>query len=147
MAARGYLVRSQSPYVLDHRSTLVDDPFNLQRFVDAQSLVYANVLRELRDGRKTTHWIWFIFPQAKGLGRSPMSERYAISSRDEARAYFEHPVLGPRLKECVALVLSHRDVSLEDILGELDAKKFRSSMKLFAEAGAIWHDAANAKML
>lgn len=113
----------------------MDDPFNLQRFVDAQSLVYETVLRELRAGRKTTHWIWFIFPQAKGLGRSPMSERYAISSLDEARAYLAHPVLGPRLKECTALVLSHENVPLEDILGELDAKKFRSSMALFAEAG------------
>lgn len=113
----------------------MDDPFNLQRFVDAQSLVYETVLHELRAGRKTTHWIWFIFPQAKGLGRSPMSERYAISSLDEARAYLAHPVLGPRLKECAALVLSHEGVPLEDILGELDAKKFRSSMALFAEAG------------
>lgn len=111
------------------------DPFNLQRFVDAQAPVYETVLRELRAGRKTTHWIWFIFPQAKGLGRSPMSRRYAISSLDEARAYLAHPVLGPRLKECVDLLLSHADVPLEDILGELDAMKFRSSMELFREAG------------
>ncbi len=86
----------------------MDDPFNLQRFVDAQSLVYPTVLRELRAGRKTSHWIWFIFPQEKGLGRSAMSERYAISSLDEARAYLAHPILGPRLKECAGLVRSHR---------------------------------------
>lgn len=116
----------------------MDDPFNLQRFVDAQTLVYETVLRELRAGRKTTHWIWFIFPQQAGLGRSAMSERYAIQSSDEARAYLAHPVLGPRLTECAALVSAHeaRGVALEDIFGELDAKKFRSSMELFTRAGA-----------
>lgn len=113
----------------------MDDPFNLERFVDAQSLVYETVLRELRAGRKTTHWIWFIFPQAKGLGTSAMSERYAIGSVAEARAYLAHPVLGPRLRECTELVLGHTDIPLADILGELDARKFRSSMELFAEAG------------
>jgi len=116
----------------------MDYPFNLHRFVDAQSLVYETVLHELRVGRKMTHWIWFIFPQAKGLGRSAMSERYAISSLDEARAYLAHPVLGPRLKECTELVLSHKGVPLEDILGELDAMKFRSSMELFHDAGAAF---------
>jgi uncharacterized protein (DUF1810 family) len=117
----------------------MDDPFNLQRFVDAQSRVYEEVLQELRAGRKTSHWIWFIFPQAKGLGRSPMSERYAISSLDEARAYLRHPVLGPRLVECTGLVLAHQGKPLEAILGELDAMKFRSSMELFGEAGgANW---------
>lgn len=112
-----------------------DDPFNLQRFVDAQSLVYETVLKELRAGKKTTHWIWFMFPQAAGLGSSPMSQRYAISSVQEARAYLAHPVLGPRLHECAALVRSHTDKTLEQILGELDAKKFRSSMELFEVAG------------
>lgn len=120
----------------------MDEPFNLQRFVDAQAPVYQTVLRQLRAGRKTSHWIWFIFPQAKGLGRSAMSERYAISSLDEARAYLAHPVLGPRLKECTDLVLSHKGVPLEDILGELDAKKFRSSMALFEEAGGTSMTAA-----
>lgn len=121
----------------------MDDPFNLQRFIDAQAPVYAAVLRELRTGRKTTHWIWFIFPQAAGLGHSPMSKRYAIGSLDEARAYLAHPVLGPRLHECVALVRAHEaaDLSLEDILGELDAMKFRSSVELFAEAGASFASA------
>lgn len=113
----------------------MDDPFDLQRFVDAQSLVYETVLCELRAGRKTTHWIWFIFPQAKGLGKSAMSERYAIGSIEEARAYLAHPVLGPRLRDCTDLVLGHTDRDLEEIFGELDAKKFRSSMELFAEAG------------
>src|SRR5262245_61759822 len=94
--------------------SVVADPFNLQRFVDAQSAVYETVLRELHDGRKTTHWIWFIFPQEKGLGRSAMSERYAIGSLEEARAYLAHPVLGPRLKECVDLVMSHENVPLEE---------------------------------
>lgn len=116
----------------------MDDPFDLERFVDAQEPAYDRVLKELRAGRKTTHWIWFIFPQAKGLGRSAMSERYAIASLDEARAYLAHPILGPRLKECAELVLSHKDVPLEDILGQLDAMKFRSSMDLFREAGASW---------
>lgn len=114
-----------------------DDPFDLQRFVDAQTPVYATVLRELRAGRKTAHWIWFIFPQAAGLGRSPMSERYAIGSLNEARAYLAHPVLGPRLHECVALVRAHEaaDVPLEDIFGELDAMKFRSCVELFGKVG------------
>ena len=114
----------------------MDDPFDLERFVEAQAPVYEHVLRELRAGRKTTHWIWFIFPQAKGLGHSAMSQRYGISSLQEARAYLAHPVLGPRLKECVELVLSHEGVPLEDILGTLDATKFRSSIDLFGKAGA-----------
>ena len=115
-----------------------DDPFNLQRFVDAQAPVYQTVLRELRNGRKTTHWIWFIFPQSAGLGHSAMSKRYAIGSHDEARAYLAHPVLGPRLRECVALVRAHeaQGASLEAIFGELDAKKFRSCVELFSDAGA-----------
>ncbi len=115
----------------------MDDPFNLQRFIDAQAPVYATVLRELRAGRKTTHWIWFIFPQAAGLGHSPMSKRYAIRSLDEARGYLAHPVLGARLRECVALVRAHEaaGLSLEDILGELDAMKFRSCLELFGKPG------------
>lgn len=114
----------------------MDDPFDLERFVRAQAPVYETVLAELRAGRKTTHWIWFIFPQAKGLGRSAMSERYAIRSLDEARAYLAHPVLGRRLRECAALVAAHEDTPLEAIFGDLDAMKFRSSMALFKEAGA-----------
>ena len=112
-----------------------NDPFNLQRFIDAQAPVYETVLRELRTGRKTTHWIWFIFPQSAGLGRSAMSKRYAIGSHDESRAYLAHPVLGSRLRECVALVRAHeaKGVSLEEIFGELDAMKFRSCVELFGE--------------
>lgn len=117
----------------------MDDPFNLQRFVDAQAPVYGQVLAELRTGRKTTHWIWFFFPQAKGLGRSAMSEFYGLGSLDEARAYLAHPVLGPRLKECVDLVMSHEGVSLEDILGGVDAMKFLSCIEIFSEAcGTDW---------
>ncbi len=115
----------------------LDDPFDLQRFVDAQGPVYETVLDELRGGRKVTHWIWFVFPQAAGLGRSPTSRYYAIASLDEARAYLAHPILGPRLKACVALVRAaqNRGSRLEDIFGELDAMKFRSSIQLFGEAG------------
>ncbi len=117
----------------------VEDPFNLERFVTAQAPVYERVRAELRAGRKTSHWIWFIFPQAKGLGRSPRSAYYAIGSHDEARAYLAHPLLGPRLKACVDLVLSHGDVPLEEILGDLDAMKFRSCVALFSKAcGANW---------
>lgn len=117
----------------------MDDPFDLTRFVGAQEPVYARVLDELRAGRKTTHWIWFIFPQAKGLGRSAMSEHYGIGSLDEARAYLAHPVLGPRLKECVDLVTSHEGVALEQILGGVDAMKFLSCIELFSDAcGADW---------
>lgn len=117
----------------------MSDPFDLQRFVDAQAPMYETVLRELRAGRKTTHWVWFIFPQEKGLGRSAMSERYAIGSLDEARAYLAHPILGPRLKECVGLVMSHEDVPLEQILGGVDAMKFLSCVELFCNAcGTDW---------
>jgi uncharacterized protein (DUF1810 family) len=117
----------------------MDDPFNLQRFVDAQAPVYETVLGELRAGRKTTHWIWFIFPQAKGLGRSARSEFYGIGSLDEARAYLAHPVLGPRLRDCVDLVMAHDGVPLEDILGGVDAVKFLSCIELFSDAcGTDW---------
>lgn len=117
----------------------MDDPFDLERFVRAQAPVYETVLKELRAGRKTTHWIWFIFPQAKGLGRSPRSVFYGISSLDEARAYLAHPILGPRLKECVDLVFSHQRVPLEQILGDVDAMKFLSCIELFSEAcGTDW---------
>ena len=112
------------------------DPYDLRRFVDAQAQVYATVVAELRTGRKRTHWIWFIFPQLHGLGRSAMAERYAISSLDEARAYLEHDVLGPRLHECAALVNQVRGRSIEQIFGWPDTLKVRSSMTLFARAGA-----------
>lgn len=117
----------------------MDDPFNLQRFVDAQEPVYDQVVAELRAGHKTTHWIWFIFPQAKGLGHSSRSEFYGLGSLDEARAYLAHPILGPRLKECVALVMSHEGVPLEDLLSPVDAMKFRSCVEIFLDAcGTDW---------
>lgn len=117
----------------------MDDPFNLKRFVDAQAPVYEQVLAELRAGRKTSHWIWFIFPQAKGLGRSARSEFYGIGSPNEARAYLAHPILGPRLRQCVDLVMSHEGVTLEEILGGVDAMKFLSCIEIFSDAcGTDW---------
>jgi uncharacterized protein (DUF1810 family) len=109
------------------------DTFNLERFVSAQDRVYQRVLSELRAGQKMSHWIWFIFPQVRGLGRSPISMAYAISSRDEARAYLQHPLLGPRLKECTQLLLQVEGRSALEIFGEPDDIKFRSSMTLFAQ--------------
>ena len=109
-----------------------DDPFNLQRFVDAQEGVYETELAELKAGAKRTHWMWFIFPQLRGLGRSEMSRFYGISGEEEARAYLAHPVLGPRLRECVAAVRAWEGRrSLEEMLGEVDAVKFRSCVELF----------------
>jgi uncharacterized protein (DUF1810 family) len=113
--------------------TNTDDPHDLQRFVDAQSAVYANVCEELRDGRKRTHWMWFIFPQIAGLGRSAMAARFAIASREEAQAYFAHPVLGPRLSECTRLVMQVEGRTVEQIFGYPDDLKFQSCMTLFAE--------------
>lgn len=114
-----------------------DDPFNLQRFVDAQgdAAIYARALAELRAGRKQSHWIWFVFPQITGLGSSPMSQAYAIHSLEEARAYFDHPLLGPRLRESTeALLEAEPAATAESILGGIDAIKVRSSMTLFARA-------------
>jgi uncharacterized protein (DUF1810 family) len=111
-----------------------DDSFNLQRFVDAQGAVIASVLAELRRGRKRGHWIWFVFPQLRGLGHSANSEFYGISGLAEAGAYLQHPVLGRRLIECAGLVNAAPGGTAEDIFGEIDAMKFRSSMTLFAKA-------------
>jgi uncharacterized protein (DUF1810 family) len=111
------------------------DPFDLERFVAAQDAVMANVRAELSAGRKRSHWMWFVFPQAAGLGFSTMAERYAIRSRAEARAYLAHPVLGPRLRECTGLVLDVKDRDAHAIFGSPDDLKFRSSMTLFADAG------------
>ncbi|MEI3850552.1 MULTISPECIES: DUF1810 domain-containing protein [Ensifer] len=110
------------------------DPFELKRFVEAQDRVYAAVLDELSDGRKRTHWMWFVFPQIAGLGHSPMAERYAICGLDEARAYLAHPLLGLRLRQCTELVNSVLGKSAHDIFSSPDDVKFRSSMTLFAEA-------------
>ena len=110
------------------------DPFDLQRFVDAQDRVYDTVLSELRGGRKRSHWIWFVFPQLRGLGRSGTAEHYGISSLDEARAYLAHPVLGHRLRECTGLVAAIDGRSVDEIFGWPDNLKVRSSMTLFAHA-------------
>ena len=114
----------------------MQDQHRLQRFVDAQDDdgTYESALRELRDGRKRSHWMWFIFPQIAGLGQSPSSRRYAISSLEEARAYVEHPVLGPRLVECARALLQRTGGSARDIFGGIDAMKLRSSMTLFHRA-------------
>lgn len=109
-----------------------NDPYNLQRFVDAQAAQYTQVCAELRAGRKQSHWIWFIFPQMKGLGRSEMADFYGIASRPEAVAYLAHPVLGARLRECTRLVNAVEGRSVDQIFGYPDNLKFRSSMTLFA---------------
>jgi uncharacterized protein (DUF1810 family) len=111
-----------------------DDPFDLHRFVDAQAPVYERVLAELKNGRKQSHWMWFIFPQIAGLGHSQMAQRYAISSLREAEAYLKHAILGPRLLECTNLLLQVEDKSARVILGSPDDMKFRSCMTLFAHA-------------
>lgn len=110
------------------------DPFDLQRFVEAQAPVYATVLGELRAGRKRSHWIWFVFPQLTGLGHSAMAEVYGISSPAEARAYLAHDLLGPRLRECARLVCAVPGRSIEEIFGRPDNLKVRSCMTLFARA-------------
>lgn len=110
------------------------DSFDLQRFVSAQALLFETVLEELRAGRKRTHWMWFIFPQARGLGRSSTAQFYGIASLDEARAYLAHPLLGPRLDLCTNAVLQSDAPSLHAIFGTPDDMKFRSSMTLFALA-------------
>jgi uncharacterized protein (DUF1810 family) len=109
----------------------MEDRFNLQRFVTAQDGVIDRVLAELRAGRKTSHWMWFVFPQIRGLGFSQMAQLYAISSVEEADAYLAHPVLGQRLVRCARLVLAVEGRSAESILGGVDAAKLRSSMTLF----------------
>lgn len=112
------------------------DPYDLQRFVDAQQAHYEQALNELRSGRKHSHWMWFIFPQLQGLGRSAMAQRYAISGRDEAIAYLQHPLLGARLRACTEAMLEHGSRSARQILGSPDDLKFHSSMTLFAQAAS-----------
>lgn len=109
-----------------------EQPDPLERFVRAQARDYAQALAELTAGRKRTHWIWYVLPQLRELGRSRMARDYGISGRDEAMAYLAHPLLGPRLRACVAAILSHADRSAVEILGEVDAMKFRSCLTLFA---------------
>jgi uncharacterized protein (DUF1810 family) len=115
------------------------DRFGLDRFVEAQAQCWPRPLDELRAGKKRSHWMWFVFPQIAGLGRSPTAIFYAIGSPAEARAYLAHPLLGPRLLECVSVLLDHESAAAESILGPVDAVKLRSSMTLFetvAEAPA-----------
>jgi uncharacterized protein (DUF1810 family) len=116
--------------------SLADDPFDLERFVAAQDAAgsYDLAVGELTGGRKTTHWMWFVFPQIAGLGHSATSRRFAIASPEEARAYLHHPVLGPRLIECTRIVAQLEGRSAEQIFGTIDAQKLRSSMTLFMRA-------------
>jgi uncharacterized protein (DUF1810 family) len=114
------------------------DPFDLGRFLTAQAPVFASAVDELNAGRKRSHWMWFIFPQLRGLGSSSIAQFYGIGSLAEARAYLAHPVLGPRPVLCTETVLAVRDKSLHEIFGSPDDMKFRSSMTLFA---SIWHAA------
>ncbi|MDY0743454.1 DUF1810 domain-containing protein [Paucibacter sp. R3-3] len=108
------------------------DPFDLQRFVDAQARNYEDALAEFRAGRKTTHWSWYVIPQLAGLGTSPMAKRYAVQSLDEAKAYLAHPLLGARLRECVAAMNAlDAGTSAEQVLGGIDARKFQSCLTLF----------------
>ncbi len=108
------------------------DPYDLQRFIDAQDRVLEQVRSELRQGNKRGHWMWFIFPQIRGLGSSPTATHYAIASREEAAAYLKHPTLGPRLVEFTRLVLAVKNRTSAQIFGQIDSLKFRSSMTLFA---------------
>jgi uncharacterized protein (DUF1810 family) len=110
------------------------DPFDLKRFVDAQARSYVDALAELKRGRKTSHWMWYVFPQISGLGFSPMAQAYAIGSLAEARAYLQHPLLGGRLRACVEALLDQTGRSAHDIMGSPDDLKLRSSLTLFAEA-------------
>jgi uncharacterized protein (DUF1810 family) len=122
----------------------MSDPFDLDRFVAAQNAAqtYERAVAELRAGRKTSHWMWFVFPQIAGLGQSSMAKRYAISSFDEARAYLHHPVLGPRLRAVVGVLLALPTprADAETIFGALDATKLRSSLTLFARAAEVDDD-------
>ncbi len=125
------------------------DPFDLQRFVDAQARDYAQALAELRAGHKRSHWIWYVLPQLRGLGSSAMSQRYGIGSLAEARAYLAHPLLGARLRECVAALHAHRGrLSAVDVLGSVDALKCRSCLTLFDAAadhsGPVFAEALDA---
>jgi len=113
-----------------------NDPYDLQRFVDAQAAVFGTVQAELSAGRKRSHWMWFIFPQLRGLGRSPMAHQYGITGLGEATAYLEHPVLGSRLRQCTQLVNQVEERSITQILGSPDDLKFHSSMTLFSRATA-----------
>jgi uncharacterized protein (DUF1810 family) len=128
------------------RSTDQLDAFNLQRFVQAQDPVFNKVQKELNEGKKRSHWMWFVFPQFTGLGSSPMSQRFAIRSREEAQAYLDHPLLGTRLRICTQEVLNIPEGSVESIFGHPDNLKFHSSITLFAQLSpdhSVFHQALN----
>ena len=119
-----------------------DDPYHLQRFIDAQRDTYDQAIAEIRNGRKTSHWMWYVFPQLRGLGSSPLSIRFGISDTDEAREYLAHPVLGPRLRECAQALLKLSGKSAHEIFGSPDDVKLRSSATLFAhvsQPGSVFH--------
>lgn len=121
-----------------------DPPFDLDRFVEAQARDYATALAELRAGKKLTHWIWYVLPQLRGLGTSSRATYYGIASADEARAYLAHPVLGPRLAECVTAMNALRGLTATQVLGQIDAAKFRSCLTLFLSVdpqNAVFHEA------
>jgi uncharacterized protein (DUF1810 family) len=130
------ILRNTRGKLSDGEAAIVTEEFDLERFVDAQDEggTYARAIEELRRGRKVSHWMWFVFPQLAGLGQSPMSQRYAISSLPEAVAYLAHPLLGSRLVESTRIVASIHGRSAEDIFGGIDSMKLRSSMTLFARA-------------
>jgi uncharacterized protein (DUF1810 family) len=121
------------------------DRYDLERFMEAQAGVYGQACGELRAGKKRSHWMWFVFPQIRGLGSSPMAVRYAISSVEEAQAYLDHPVLGPRLRECTGIVLGVEGRRVEEIFGYPDDLKFHSCMTLFARVeeggGGVFEEA------
>jgi uncharacterized protein (DUF1810 family) len=119
---------------MERRRVADTDPHDLERFVSAQHEAYPSAVEQLRAGRKTGHWMWFVFPQIAGLGQSAMSQRYAIASLDQARAYLAHPVLGARLAECARILTELPGHDAEAVLGGIDAVKLRSSMTLFARA-------------
>ncbi len=121
----------------------VNDPHGLNRFVEAQNPVYETVCSELRAGRKTSHWMWFVFPQLRGLGQSEKSNYYGLASRDEAKAYLDHPILGARIRECTQLVNRVGGRSAHEIFGSPDDLKFRSSISLFAAVSddPVFHEA------
>jgi uncharacterized protein (DUF1810 family) len=122
----------------------MSDRYNLERFVEAQAGVHEQACAELRAGRKRSHWMWFVFPQIRGLGSSEMAVRFAISSLEEAQAYLEHPVLGARLRECAGIVVEVKGKSVEEIFGDPDDLKFHSSMTLFDRATALFDEAEGA---
>ena len=119
-----------------HSNNETSDPYDLRRFVDAQDVLYEQVLSELQHGEKQSHWMWFVFPQIQGLGHSSTARKFAISSLDEANAYLAHPILGPRLLECTKLVNEIQGRTIDEIFGSPDDMKFRSCMTLFAHAAS-----------